>query len=218
MAAIAFSLIQYRATCLFAEPSTTEPKGTTSLTPKKEVIDLTIIDDARIFFVERSDGRFSPQKSCSGDLTEDTNDDSMSESSYSEISVRSAAKETRLSDTRLSQNHLENASINAHLTKTFELPRDGLNANTAVGGRRRSSASTGEAQQAVSPVLSSTIDPVTDTRTDGSYVQVVKLPPAAHNRARRVLLPHNRELPIMTISMKADVQFFNRIERWAERF
>ncbi|GLB33620.1 hypothetical protein LshimejAT787_0105040 [Lyophyllum shimeji] len=40
-----------------------------------------------------------------------------------------------------------------------------------------------------------------------------KLPRAPHNRSRRILVPQSDELPIVTISMRADAQFFDRKKR-----
>ncbi len=39
------------------------------------------------------------------------------------------------------------------------------------------------------------------------------LPRAPHNRARRVLIPVSADLPIVTVSMRADIQFFHRKAR-----
>ncbi|KAH9482867.1 hypothetical protein JR316_0004967 [Psilocybe cubensis] len=45
-------------------------------------------------------------------------------------------------------------------------------------------------------------------------IYTVNVPKAPFNRARRILISEDTELPIATVSMRADIQFFNRKERW----
>jgi hypothetical protein len=47
---------------------------------------------------------------------------------------------------------------------------------------------------------------------DGAHV--VSIPKAAYNTARRVLVSESLELPLVTVSMRADIQFFHRKNRW----
>ncbi|KAF9483990.1 hypothetical protein BDN70DRAFT_216157 [Pholiota conissans] len=162
-------------------------------------------------------------QACFRNLADDASNESMSESTDIDISVASVtSKGTKPLNTSSSHDisDVENSDIDVHLTKTFELPRYEMNANVVASSlarphrsHHRSSAPTGAGLQRVSPCVVPPFQPVIDTRDDGTSLHVVKLPPAAHNRARRVLLLRNHALPMMTISMRADVQFFHRTER-----
>ena len=44
-------------------------------------------------------------------------------------------------------------------------------------------------------------------------VQVVAVPKAAYNQARRILVPDSAGLPLLTVSMRADLQFYDRTNR-----
>jgi len=44
-------------------------------------------------------------------------------------------------------------------------------------------------------------------------VQVVAIPKAAYNQARRILVPISAGLPLVAVSMRADLQFFDRKNR-----
>jgi len=44
-------------------------------------------------------------------------------------------------------------------------------------------------------------------------VTQVQIPKSAYNTARRVLVPESLELPLVTVSMRADLQFFHRQNR-----
>lgn len=45
-------------------------------------------------------------------------------------------------------------------------------------------------------------------------IHVVDVPKSAYNRARRVLVPNPDKLPLVTVSMRADLQFFHRTKRY----
>ena len=50
-------------------------------------------------------------------------------------------------------------------------------------------------------------------QTLASGVQFVAVPKAAYNQARRILVPESATLPLVTVSMRADLQFFDRTNR-----
>jgi hypothetical protein len=52
------------------------------------------------------------------------------------------------------------------------------------------------------------------TRHIPNGAHVVSIPKAAYNTARRVLVSESLELPLVTVSMRADIQFFHRTNRW----
>ncbi len=45
-------------------------------------------------------------------------------------------------------------------------------------------------------------------------IHVVDVPKSAYNQARRVLVPNPDKLPLVTVSMRADLQFFHRTKRY----
>jgi hypothetical protein len=45
-------------------------------------------------------------------------------------------------------------------------------------------------------------------------IHVVDIPKSAYNQARRVLVPNSDKLPLVTVSMRADLQFFHRTKRY----
>ena len=48
-------------------------------------------------------------------------------------------------------------------------------------------------------------------------IHVVDVPKSAYNQARRVLVPNPDKLPLVTVSMRADLQFFHRTKRYLFR-
>lgn len=55
----------------------------------------------------------------------------------------------------------------------------------------------------------------TGDNAESSGIVVTPLPVAAYSKARRILLPSNRDCPLLTVSMRADINFFSQATKYA---
>lgn len=92
----------------------------------------------------------------------------------------------------------------------FKFPENGTAAFRTRGplGRPRHAPTGGFSMRRLAPSELPPIGP------DNPGIHVVAIPKSPHNSARRVLLPQTTDLPITTVSMRADIQFFHRKQRW----
>ena len=93
---------------------------------------------------------------------------------------------------------------------SFKFPESGTAAVRTRGPSRRPrhTQTGGFSMRRVAPTELPPIGP------DNPGIHVVAIPKSPHNSARRVLLPQTTDLPITTVSMRADIQFFHRKQRW----
>ena len=155
-----------------------------------EVIDLTEdtdTEDDNIPLVQQLDNE--------GDIDDDSNSDSDSngESSVEMIPLLSQPTQFNVSAMPLDLEHL-NASARG-VMNTVHTTRNEIKQDHANPRRNRLASSESCA------------------RHTSEGVHVVPIPKAAYNTARRILIPESLKLPLVTVSMRADVQFFHQINR-----
>ncbi|KAF9045903.1 hypothetical protein BDZ89DRAFT_99243 [Hymenopellis radicata] len=86
----------------------------------------------------------------------------------------------------------------------------GRGTRTEQQSRRQSRFSSGHAHRSIPSTAVSNSHEAKRVFVDDT---TPNLPRAPHNRARRVLIPVSADLPIVTVSMRADIQFFHRKAR-----
>lgn len=217
IATVAFSLLQHRAASLFARPS-----GSIS---SARLFRPYIIDLTKAETTEDTVNNLTASKSCppalpdSDDIYGDIGayDDSGVETTDSEASVTSV-REIQRSSASSPKYHSrsENEGPGKTLLPPDSRPRvvnrlpNGLHAVPQPPNWASISIPKTLRDASASP---SPLPLAPDKENNEPHIQIVHLPRAAHNRARRVLLPNNSSLPIMTVSMRADFQFFHRTAR-----
>ena len=217
IATVAFSLLQHRAASLFARTS-----GSIS---SERLFQPYVIDLTKAETSEDTVNNWSASKSCPPSLPDSDSiygdigayDASGMESTDSEASVTSV-REIQKSSASSQKYHSrsENEDLGKTLGPPDSRPRvvnslpNGLSAVPQPPNRASISIPKTLRDASASP-SPATLAP--GTENNEPHIQIVKLPQAAHNKARRVLLPNNKSLPIMTVSMRADFQFFHRTAR-----
>ncbi|KAF9057757.1 hypothetical protein BJ165DRAFT_1521108 [Panaeolus papilionaceus] len=98
--------------------------------------------------------------------------------------------------------------LSTHLTKTFEpsFPQPGV--RLGVINPEKDKEKTLKATR-----LSRFSMPLVQSPTAWRR-KTIKLPQTPYNKARRILLPSDLKLPILTVSMRADIHFFDRLQRY----
>ena len=153
-----------------------------------EVIDLTEDTDAQddiIPLVQHLDNEM--------DIYDDSNSESNRESSVEMIPLLSKSTQFDVSAMPLDLEHL-NASARGVIT-SVHTSRNQVK-HDHVNPRRNRLASSGRS-----------------VRHTSEGVHVVPIPKSAYNTARRILIPESLKLPLVTVSMRADVQFFHQINK-----
>ncbi|KAF9569480.1 hypothetical protein CPC08DRAFT_701963 [Agrocybe pediades] len=141
-------------------------------------------------------------------MAKDIYDDDTEYSSASEMSSSPSTKIKPLQPAvpdHLSELLSPNQDLDMHLSKTFDLP--------PYAGTIPNSPPKYDIEGVKPRTTASRTHNAPNVRKDpkaGSHVIHVPIPKSPHNRARRIVLPNDPNRPFVTVSMRSDIQFYQR--------